>query len=189
MAINKIVWGDETLIDLTGDTIEAQYIIQKKTAHDRTGKVIEGSCPYDADTSGATATADEILEGEVAYANGNEITGTMPRNENVAGVISRVDTPYSIGVGYHDGSGKVSIHPDEAEKLQPANIRDGIEILGVKGSMKGTESVETEPGSATPKTTEITYSPTPGKYFNQFTVAAIPYVETANQFGTTVKIG
>ena len=189
MAINKVMWGDETLIDLTGDTIEAQYIIQKKTAHDRTGNKIEGTCPYDADTSEATATADEILEGEKAYCNGNEVIGTMPRRENVAGVISRVDTPYSIDLGYHDGSGKVRIDPEEAKKIQSANIRDGVEILGVKGSMTGTEAVETEEGVAKPKTTDQLITPTPGKYFTQVLVEAIPYVETANTFGTTVKIG
>lgn len=186
---NKVIWGDETLIDLTGDTVEEQYIIQKKTAHDRSGKVITGTCPYDADTSDATATADEILDGEVAYANGNRVTGTMPKRSGVTGYITKVDEPYSIEVGHHDGSGKVSIHPDEAQKLQSANIRNGVIILGVKGSMTGTEAVETEPGSATPSTTEVTYSPTAGKYFSQFTVGAIPYEETANAFGTTVKIG
>lgn len=189
MAFNKIVYGDKTLIDLTSDTVEAQYIIDGKTAHDRSGTVITGTCKYDADTSGATATADEILEGEVAYCNGNEITGTMPRNENVAGVITDVNTPYSIGVGYHDGSGKVSIASAEVNKIQPANIREGVSILGVVGTMSGMESLETEEGEATPSASEQVITPTPGKYFSQVTVKAIPYVETANNFGTTVTIG
>ena len=186
---NKVIWGDETLIDLTGDTVKEQYLLDGKTAHDKSGKVITGTCTYDADTSDGTATADEILNGEVAYVNGNRITGSMPKRNGITGYISKVDEPYVVEVGHHDGSGKVYIHPDEAQKLQSANIRDGIEILGVKGSMTGTESVETEPGSATPKTTEITYSPSAGKYFNQFTVGAIPYQEIANTYGTTVKIG
>lgn len=189
MAYNKIVWGNETLIDLTGDTVEAQYILDGKTAHDRSGKAITGNCKYDADTSGATATADEILDGEIAYANGNEITGTMPRNENVAGVISDINTPYSIGVGYHDGSGKVSIDSNEVNKIKPANIREGVSILGVVGTMSGSESLETEMGEATPKTTDQIITPTPGKYFSQVTVKAIPYKESSNQFGTTVTIG
>lgn len=186
---NKVIWGDETLIDLTGDTVEAQYIIKKKTAHDKSGKVITGTCPYDADTSDGTATADEILNGEVAYVNGSRVTGSMPKRNGVTGYITKVDEPYSIQVGHHDGSGKVYIHPDEAAKIQPANIRDGYTILGVRGTMTGTESVETEPGSATPGVKEVTYSPSAGKYFSQFTVGAIPYVETANTYGTTVKIG
>lgn len=186
---NKIVWGNETLIDLTGDTVEAQYILDGKTAHDRSGAIITGTCKYDTDTSGATATADEILAGEVAYCNGNEITGTMPRNENVAGVISDVNTPYSISLGYHDGSGKVSIASAEAAKLQPANIREGISILGVTGTMSGMESLETEEGEATPSKEEQIITPTPGKYFSQVKVKAIPYVESANAFGTTVTIG
>ena len=113
----------------------------------------------------------------------------MPKRGGVTGYISKVNEPYSIQVGHHDGSGKVYIHPDEVEKIKAANIRNGIEILGVKGTMTGTEAVETEPGSATPSVKEVTYSPSAGKYFSQFTVGAIPYVETANTYGTTVKIG
>lgn len=189
MAINRVMWGDETLIDLTGDTIEAQYIIKKKTAHDRAGNKIEGTCPYDADTSEATATADEILEGEKAYCNGNEVIGTMPRRENVVGYIDNINTPYSIDLGYHDGAGKVYIAPGEAAKLQPEVIKEGFTILGVKGTMTGLEGLETEDGEATPSVKEQTVVPSAGKYFTSVVVHPIPYVETANTFGTTVKIG
>lgn len=192
MGYNKIVWGNETLIDLTGDTIEEQYIVGGKTAHDRAGNVITGTCTYDADTSDATATADEIIDGEVAYANGNRVTGTMPRNENVAGVIKDVNTPYNIGVGYHDGSGTVSIDSSEAEKLQPINIRDGITILGVTGTMSGSEAVKAEYKTVKPTTTGFTVVPDASQNYNyiaEVVVEPIPYKETANQFGTTVTIG
>ena len=32
---NKVVYGGETLIDLTGDTIESSDVINKKTFHDK----------------------------------------------------------------------------------------------------------------------------------------------------------
>lgn len=37
MAINKVIYGGETLIDLTGDTVTADKILSGFTAHDRGG--------------------------------------------------------------------------------------------------------------------------------------------------------
>lgn len=116
----------------------------------------------------------------------------MPRNENVAGVISDINTPYSIGVGYHDGSGKVTIDEAEKAKLVPANIREGTTVLGVVGTMSGSEAVKAETKTVTPTTSIQTVVPDTSagyNYISQVTVNAIPYVETANNFGTTVTIG
>jgi hypothetical protein len=61
------------------------------------------------DTSGATVSADEILQGEIAYANGVEVVGTMPNNGTVSKTLDTNSTSYTIPKGYHSGSGKVSI--------------------------------------------------------------------------------
>lgn len=37
MAINKVIYGGETLIDLTGDTVTADKILSGFTAHDKGG--------------------------------------------------------------------------------------------------------------------------------------------------------
>lgn len=37
MAINKVIYGGETLIDLTGDTVTADKILFGFTAHDKGG--------------------------------------------------------------------------------------------------------------------------------------------------------
>lgn len=37
MAINKIIYGGQTLIDLTGDTVTADKILSGFTAHDKGG--------------------------------------------------------------------------------------------------------------------------------------------------------
>ena len=37
MAINKVIYGGETLIDLTGDTVTADKILSGFTAHDTGG--------------------------------------------------------------------------------------------------------------------------------------------------------
>lgn len=46
MAISKVVFGDQTLIDLTSDTIESSKMIVGRTAHNAAGESIEGSLPW-----------------------------------------------------------------------------------------------------------------------------------------------
>lgn len=43
MGINKIVYNGGTLIDLTGDTVTADKLMQGYTAHDKSGEVIIGT--------------------------------------------------------------------------------------------------------------------------------------------------
>lgn len=43
MGINKIQYGNTTLIDLTSDTVTAEQLMQGYTAHDRTGALITGT--------------------------------------------------------------------------------------------------------------------------------------------------
>ena len=42
MGINKVQYGNTTLIDLTSDTVTADKLMQGYTAHDRTGALITG---------------------------------------------------------------------------------------------------------------------------------------------------
>ena len=193
MAINKVIYGGRTLIDLSGDTVTADKILDGFTAHDKKGETITGTCKYDVDSSDATAAVAEILQGKTAYVRGKKLTGTMKNNSAVAGTISSKDEQYTVPQGYHDGSGKVGIVDTEKEKLVPANIREGITLLGVEGTMSGTEDAKPQAKTVTPKTTEQTVLPDTEEGYNdlsQVTVAAIPYQESENPAGgTTVTIG
>lgn len=193
MAINKVIYGGRTLIDLSGDTVTADKILDGFTAHDKKGETITGTCTYDVDSSDATAAVAEILQGKTAYVRGKKLTGIMKNNSAVAGTISSKDEQYTVPQGYHDGSGKVGIVDTEKEKLVPANIREGITLLGVEGTMSGTEDAKPQAKTVTPKTTEQTVLPDTEEgynYLSQVTVAAIPYQESENPAGgTTVTIG
>ena len=190
MAKNKIIFGNEVLIDLNNDTVEASKLARGYTAHDKHGDIITGENDFDMDTSEATAAASEILSGKTAGVNGVMVTGSMPNNGGVSGTISTVDEEYSVPEGYHDGSGKVSIAATEQAKLIANNIRDGVELLGVTGTLKPREDVTAQAKTATPYTTEQVILPDTGiDYLSQVTVEAIAYVETDNANGTTVTIG
>lgn len=183
--VNKVVYGGNTLIDLTSDDVLASDVLAGKKFHLPSGAPGTGTCPYDADTSDATVIAAEILSGKTAYKNGAKLTGTMPNNGGVTGMISAKAEEYTIPQGYHDGSGKVSIASAEQAKLIPANIRDGITILGVEGTMSGSEDVKAQAKNVTPTTTQQTVTPDSPtyNYLSSVTVAAIPYTETDNAAG------
>ncbi len=189
MAINKVIYGGNTLIDLTDTSAVASDVLSGKYFYGRDGVKTEGTCTYNADTSDATAVAADILSGSSAYVNGNKITGTMVNNGAVTGTITTKAQQYSIPVGYHDGSGKVSISTTEQNKIIASNIKSGITILGVEGTYSG-EAVAVEANkNVTPATTQQVVTPSTGyDYLAQVTVAAITYVESANTYGTTVSI-
>lgn len=190
MAINKVIYGNTTLIDLTADTVEAGKLASGYTAHGRDGSVITGTNTYDADTSDADAVASEILNTKTAYVNGAKVTGNMPNRGAVTGSISDKTVPYSIQNGYHDGSGTVGIDSTEAAKIIAGNIKDGVSILGVLGTYTG-EGVTAQTKSATPYTTAQTILPDSGyDYLAEVDIAAIYYNETDNAAGgKTVTIG
>lgn len=184
MAINKVIYGGDVLIDLTGDTVTADKLAKGVTAHDASGATITGTNTYDADTQDATAAVAEILTGKTAYVRGKKITGTMKNNGGVKGTITTRSGSYTVPQGFHDGSGKVSIDATEQAKLIPANIREGVTVLGVEGTMSGTEGAKPQAKAVTPTTKAQRVLPDEGyNYLSEVTVEAIPYSESDNTAG------
>ena len=189
---NKVVLASgEVLIDLTGDTVDAAHVLDGFTFHDKSGAPVTGTCTYDSDTSDDTAAVGEILSGKTAHARGALLTGTMPNNGAQMGSIITKTQEVIIAQGYHDGSGKVSILADEQAKLIPSNIREGITILGVEGTMSGSESVVAQARTVTPKFTQQVISPEDGyTHLSQVTVYPITVSYSDNSAGgKTVTIG
>ena len=190
MAINKVVFGNQTLIDLTSDTITPADLASGVTAHDASGASITGTSTLDSDTSGDTALVGEILSGKTAHARGALLTGTMPNRGAIDIDITTANQSVSVPQGYHDGSGTVQIDSTEQAKLIPGNIKDGVSVLGVLGTYTG-EGVTAQVKSATPYTTAQTVLPDSGyDYLSEVDIAAISYVETPNAAGgNTATIG
>lgn len=181
---NKVIYGGKVLIDLTGDTVTPADLAKGITAHDKSGAEITGTSTKDSDTSADTAAASEILRGKTAHVKGKLVTGSMPNNGAVSGSIDTVAGQYTIPQGYHDGSGKVSISAAEQAKLVAKNIRQGVVVLGITGTMSTTEGLKAQAKTATPKTTKQTIIP--DEMYNalsQVEIAAIPYTETDNDAG------
>lgn len=191
MAVNKIVFGSETLIDLSADTVDESLLLSGYTAHDKSGEQITGTCTFDSDTTDATVAVAEMLTGKTAYARAAKITGTMPNIGSQTGSITTVAQEVAISQGYHDGGGEVSIDSDEQAKIIASNIKMGVEILGVTGTLEPSSTVTAQSKSVTPALTSQTVLPDSGyDYLSQVTVAAITRTDTTNSAGgTTVTIG
>ena len=191
MATSKVIYGGKTLIDLTADTIVEDKLLKGYTAHGADGEVVNGSCTFDADTQDATASDSEILVGKTAYVRGVKRTGTMPNNGAVSIKITNKDDALNIAQGYHDGSGTAAIDETEKAKLIAENIRAGVTVLGVVGSMSGSEGVNAQSKEVTSSNVDQTVLPDAGfTHLTQVVVKAMPYVESQNSAGgITVTIG
>lgn len=188
---SKVIFNGEVLMDLTGDTVTPSQLLKGITAHGKDGAPITGTCDWDAATGDATAAAAEILSGKTAYVKGKKVTGTMPNRGAVAGKISTKAGAYTVPQGYHDGSGKVTIDSTEQAKLIPTNIRNGVTVLGVEGTMSGSEDMKSQSKSVIPKASAQTVLPDEDyNCLSQVEVAAIPYAVSDNTSGgKTVTIG
>lgn len=86
------------------------------------------------DTAGANITSADVLTGKTGYGSGGEVSGGMANNGSTSGTISTKAGTVSIPSGYTSG-GTVSISSTEQSKIVAGNIKSGVTILGVSGSL------------------------------------------------------
>lgn len=192
MGVNKFIYGGQVKFDLTGDTITADKVLAGFTFHGKDGEKGTGSCDFDSNTQDADIAVAEMLKDKTAYARGTKLTGTMPNNASITGTIKTKDGKFTIAQGYHDGSGFVEIDSTEKSKLIASNIRDGVTILGVEGTMSDTEGSNPQAKEVeAPLEEDVTVFPDEGyTCLSQVVIKKVPYVENDNSAGgTTITIG
>lgn len=86
------------------------------------------------DTADADAAAANILTGKSAYGPSGKVDGSMANNGSTGGSISTKAGTVTIPAGYTSG-GTVSISSTEQAKVIASNIKSGVTLLGVAGSL------------------------------------------------------
>lgn len=86
------------------------------------------------DTASADASGSDILTGKTAFNASGSVSGSMANNGSVSGTISTKAGTVTIPAGYTSG-GTVSISSTEQSKIIASNIKSGVTLLGVAGSL------------------------------------------------------
>lgn len=68
MAVSKVVYGGEALIDLTGDTVTADRLLAGVTAHDAAGNAVTGAVVTQVYRTGSGAPDDALgVDGDLYF--------------------------------------------------------------------------------------------------------------------------
>lgn len=94
------------------------------------------------DTTPVTATSDHVLEGDVFVDLTGKQTGTMPNNVGSDHKLDADTTEYTIPVGYHDGTGTVSVSVEE-KSATPTKFQQ--EITPTSGKLLSKVTVKAIP--------------------------------------------
>lgn len=86
------------------------------------------------DTAGADVDAASLLTGKTAYGPSGSVSGSMANNGSTSGTISTKAGTVTIPAGYTTG-GTVAISSTEQAKVVASNIKSGVTLLGVAGSL------------------------------------------------------
>ena len=126
MAVNQVIYGGETLIDLTGDSVSPETLAEGVTAHDASGNPITGTMPKaegyrfvkvasDFNCVRAVKTIDIKSYDWYKSVTVNDIycvtkgvkattAGTFPRGETCSPIVSYSNGVISLNRGAIDGS-------------------------------------------------------------------------------------
>lgn len=86
------------------------------------------------DTADADITSGDVLTGKTGYGSNGAVSGSMANNGSTSGTISTKAGTVTIPAGYTTG-GTVGISSAEQAKITSANIKSGVTLLGVAGSL------------------------------------------------------
>lgn len=128
---------------------------------------------YHLDTTSATATADDILEGKSAFAHGNKVIGKLKKTTGKFTKRGKYTPP--AGSLYESVEVAVpevffqekNVEPSEApQKVHPDPGYDALSCVNVGG-------IQVEDKTVFPETTEQIVTPESGKYLRRVTVEAV----------------
>lgn len=86
------------------------------------------------DTADGNITSGDVLTGKTGYSASGSVSGSMANNGSTSGTISTKAGTVTIPAGYTSG-GTVAISSTEQAKVIASNIKSGVTLLGVSGTL------------------------------------------------------
>ena len=178
MAVSKVVVNNETILDLTSDTVTADTLAEGKTAHNAAGEQIvgtmtSGGSSTDVKTQEKTvspSTSEQVITPDDGYDALSQVTvsAIALQSKSVSPTTSsQTVTPDSDYNGLSEVTvDAVSLQSKTVSPFTSAQtVTPDSSYLGL--SQVSVSAIQTETGSATDNGT---FSPSSGKYYSQFTV-------------------
>lgn len=166
MAVNKIIYNKQILIDLTNDTVTADKLFKGVLAHDKSGNQIVGTFEQSLPTGTKTITANGTYD----------VTDYAKATVNVpvpSGYVKPSGTKYITTTSSVDVTSYATAQI-QSSTLTAENIKKGVNILGTIGTYEGTG------GGGGVETCTFT---------NRFTSSIISYVNNKNELVLNAEIG
>ena len=92
---------------------KSQQEVSADEGYDALSSVTVNAIPANyQDISGVTAGAADVLTGKIIATSTGNVSGTMANNGSVNGTVGLSVAEFTIAKGYHDGTGKVTLHSD-----------------------------------------------------------------------------
>ena len=144
MAVSKVVYGGNTLIDLTGDTVAADKLLSGYTAHDAAGNAITGTA-----SSGGGLPAEIVAGDTPVLMNPSVASASSSSNMVATGVsitISKAGT-YRVHFILSGGNTGSTSYQPSAQIYKNGTATGSIVInTGNPSSTLGTEDIECASG-------------------------------------------
>ena len=129
MAINKVVYGNNTLVDLTGDTVEANNLLEGETAHDKSGNPVTGTAKQGHIVQDNNGT-DLTQRGTIQF-KGVTVTDDATNGKTVVEA-----TKTTVGLGNVPNVTTDNQTPTVTEASTRSNIASGDNLKTIIGKIK-----------------------------------------------------